>query len=92
MLYNEQSVIFDQPGISFVGTIIINIIGVNNPIILSNLNLNVSTLSDNSNFTTIAVVSYDLAPTGILTIEATQDQAYAIVEITSTNNKMLRLI
>jgi len=70
LFYDNENIIMDQAGISFVGTIVIHVQGIPNPIILSNLNLNLSTLSDNSNFTTIAVISYDLAPTGILTIEA----------------------
>ena len=79
LLYNNENITMNQAGISFVGTIVIHVEGLSNPIILSNLNLTLSSLSDNSNATTMAVITYNLAPTGILTIQATQEQADAIV-------------
>jgi hypothetical protein len=80
MLYNDN-ITYNQPSINYVGTIIINIPGVSNPIVLSNINVAVSTSQDYSNATTVAVISYDIYSEGILTIQATESQANAIVQV-----------
>ena len=40
---------------------------------------------DNSNATTVGIISYDYSPTGILEITATKEQADAIVTVFSVN-------
>jgi hypothetical protein len=80
MLYNDN-ISYSQPGINYIGTIVINIPGVPNPIVLSNINVSVSTSQDYSNATTVAVISYDIYSEGILTIQATESQANAIVQV-----------
>lgn len=80
MLYN-QNITYNQPGLSYIGTVIINVLGISNPIIISNLNVAVSTSQDYSNATTVAVISYDIYSEGILTIQATESQANAIVQV-----------
>lgn len=82
MLYNQDAV-YNQSSISYIGTIIINVASLNNPIILSNVFVAVNTVEDYSNATTVAVLSYDIMPEGILVIQATESQASAIVQIAS---------
>jgi len=77
MLYNDL-ITYNQTNITYTGTIQINVPGISNPIILNNVTVVVSTEPDYSNATTLGIVTYDFAPTGILTIEANQDQAEAI--------------
>jgi hypothetical protein len=78
MLYNDL-ITYNHNNITYTGTIKINVPGIPSPIILGNVSVAISTNPDYSNATTIGVVSYDFAPNGILTIEATQDQAEALV-------------
>ena len=80
MLYNEN-ISYNQPGLSYIGTVIINVLGISNPIIISNLNVAVSISQDYSNATTVAVISYDIYSEGILTIQATESQANAIIQV-----------
>jgi hypothetical protein len=87
MLYN-QNISYNQQGLTYIGTVIINILGISNPIIISNLNVAVSTSQDYSNATTIAVISYDIMPDGILVVEATESQASAIVEIVTNSSQI----
>jgi hypothetical protein len=82
MLYNEN-ISYSQPGLTYIGTIVINVVSLNNPIILSNIFVTVNSTEDYSNATTVAVLSYDIMPEGILVIEATESQASAIVQIAS---------
>jgi hypothetical protein len=84
MLYNEN-ITYDQPGLSYVGTIIINVEGLLDPIIISNVNVAITTSQDYSNATTVAVLSYDIYPEGIITIQATQSQANALVEAVTSS-------
>lgn len=84
MLYNEN-ITYDQPGLSYVGTIIINVEGLLDPIIISNVNIAITTSQDYSNATTVAVLSYDIYPEGIITIQATQSQANALVEAVTSS-------
>lgn len=78
MLYND-SLIYNQTNITYSGTVNINVPSIINTIILSNVTVVILTEPDFSNATTIGVVTYDFAPTGILTIEATAEQAEALV-------------
>jgi hypothetical protein len=79
MLYNDL-ITYNQTNITYTGTIQINVPGISNPIILNDVTVVVSTEPDYSNATTIGYVTYDFAPTGILTIESTSEQAQALVE------------
>jgi hypothetical protein len=82
MQYNAN-ISYNLPGLTYIGTIIINVVSLNSPIILSNVFVAVNTAEDYSNATTVAVLSYDIMPEGILVIEATESQASAIVQIAS---------
>lgn len=84
MLYNEN-ITYNQSGFNYVGTIIINVEGLSTPIIINNVNVAISTSEDYSNATTIAVISYDIYPEGVITIQATQSQADALVEAVASS-------
>jgi hypothetical protein len=78
MLYNDL-INYNQTNITYVGVVQINVAGISNPIILSNITVAIATEPDYSNATTIGFVTYDFAPTGILTIESSQEVAEALV-------------
>ena len=79
MKYNDL-ITYNHNNITYNGTIHINVPGLSNPIILNNITVVVATEPDYSNATTMGLVTFDLAPSGIMTIEATDEQAYAISE------------
>ena len=78
MLYNDL-ITYNQTNITYTGTIQINVPGISNPIILNNITVVISVEEDFSNATTVGYVTFDYVPGGIVTIEATQDQAEALV-------------
>jgi len=84
MLYNDL-IQYNQDGISYIGDVVLKIQGISNPIILNNITINFSSSQYYSSATTIAVISIDLAPSGIITIEALPDQGAAILEATKIN-------
>lgn len=84
MLYNSN-IEYNQSGLSYIGTIIINVLGLDSPIILSNLTVSVGISQDYSNNTTIAVISYNIEPEGILIVEATAAQASALIQSVATS-------
>lgn len=81
MLYNEN-IGYNDPSVTYIGTVYISVPGISNPIVIGNLTVVFPSLTsqDYSNATTIGFISYEFSPSGILTIEATQDQAQALVE------------
>ena len=90
MLYNAP-ISYSQPGIGYVGSIVINVPGFSSPILLGNLSLFLSSYVDNSNATTIGVITYNLAPTGILEITTTQEQAEALVSFVNLNSNQQKV-
>jgi len=78
MLYNDL-ITYNQTNITYTGTIQINVPGLSNPIILGNVTVVISAEADYSNATTIGIVSYDFAPSGIVTIQSGQEQSEALV-------------
>jgi len=78
MLYNDL-ITYNQTNITYTGTIQINVPGISNPIILNNITVVISVTEDFSNATTVGYVTFDYVPSGIITIDATQDQADALV-------------
>lgn len=77
MLYND-TVGYSQSGISFNGTLQINIPGISLPLILNDISIYFPDKVDYSNATTIGVVSVNYVSTGLVVIEANSDQAQAI--------------
>lgn len=78
MLYND-TVSYNQTNITYTGTVNINVPSILDTIVLGNITVVILTEPDFSNATTIGFVTYDFAPTGVLTIEATVEQAQALV-------------
>jgi hypothetical protein len=84
LLYN-QNIGYNEPIISYSGTLVINIEGINNPITVNNITVITLTSEDNSNATTIGVTSIDYAPSGIITISSPIEQL-AIISQAITNS------
>jgi len=79
MLYNDF-ISYNETNVTYNGTLILNVLGLNSPVIVNNATVLFSTVEDTSNFTTMGIISYDVDPYGIMTLEVTQDQADAILE------------
>ncbi len=84
MIYDDF-INYNQDGVSYIGDVILKIQGISNPIILNNIKINFSGDQNYSSTTTIAVMSIDIAPSGIITIEALPSQGEAIVQATKIN-------
>ena len=73
--YDQSDIRYSEPLVSYAGTLIINVQGLSNPIILNNISVITNTRQDYSNATTIGVISIDYAPTGIITLEVGSSQS-----------------
>jgi len=82
MKYNDL-ITYNEPSSSYIGTIILNIKGIANPVILNNINIFFGGSQDFSVSTTIAVLTIDVNPSGIITIETLQSEAAAIMQAES---------
>jgi len=78
MLYNDI-ITYNHNNITYTGTVQINVPGISNPIIIGNITVAIAVEEDFSNVTTIGYVTFDYVPGGIVTIEASQEQAEALV-------------
>lgn len=78
MQYNVN-LSYNYPNVTYNGVLVLNISSVISPVIINNATVIFSTTEDNSNYTTMGIISYDIDPYGIMTFEVTQDQANAIV-------------
>jgi hypothetical protein len=81
MIYNDL-VAYDQPAVQYDGTVIVKIQGILNPIILNNIKINFSGNEDYSTGTTIGVISVDVSPVGIITIETNAREGAALIQAT----------
>jgi hypothetical protein len=79
MLYND-TINYNQSGIDYNGTIILIIEGILNPVILNNIKINFGANEDYSVATAIGVISIDLDPTGIITIETLGREGAALIQ------------
>lgn len=79
MLYNDL-INYSQSGIEYSGTIVLIIEGISNPVILNNIKVNFSEREDYSVATAIGVVSIDIAPSGVITIQALQREGAALIQ------------
>jgi hypothetical protein len=77
MQYND-SIAYNQSGVSFSGTLQINIPGISLPLILNDISIYFLEKVDYSNATTVGVVSVNYVSTGLVVIEASSEQAQAI--------------
>ena len=86
--YNQSQLGYSQSAISYAGTLIINVQGLANPIILNNITVitlvedDYSTSStigvmsiDQASSATIGVISIDYSPAGIITLEVGSSQS-----------------
>lgn len=79
MLYDDL-ITYNESNVAYNGTLVLNIIGLSNPIIVGNARVIISTSEDFSNFTTGGIITYDINSYGIMTMEVTDEQANAILE------------
>jgi hypothetical protein len=82
MLYNEDFT-YNQPQVSYTGILVVNASGFPNKIILNNITVAVAGVPDYSNLTTIAIVEFDIAPSGIITISTQDEEAFALADASS---------
>jgi hypothetical protein len=78
MLYNAN-LSYNNPNYLYNGTLIIKAQSLIDPIILNNITILYSLNEDYSNYTTIAVLSIDTSPNGILTLEVLDKDVSAIL-------------
>ena len=79
MLYNDI-IDYNQSGIQYNGTIVLIIEGISNPVILNDIKVNFGGKEDYSVASSIGVVSVDLAPTGVITIQALEKEGAALIQ------------
>ena len=77
MLYNTN-ITYNNPNYLYNGNLIITAQSLISPIILNNITVLYSLNEDYSNYTTIGVVSMDVSPSGILTLEVLDNDISAI--------------
>jgi hypothetical protein len=82
MLY-DTSIIYNQPNYSYSGTLIIYAQSLSSPIILNNITILIGGQEDYSNYTTIALISMDISPSGIISVEVLNEDIAAIVSVQS---------
>lgn len=79
MLYNDI-INYDQSNVQYSGTVILIIEGISNPVILNDIKINFGGKEDYSVATTIGVISIDLDPTGVITIETLEREGAALIQ------------
>jgi len=77
MIYNE-AITYNSPNVSYDGTLIIYASSLINPIILNNITIFYTSNEDYSNLTTIGVLSIDINPQGIVSIQVLDEDVDAI--------------
>jgi len=87
MLYND-TITYSQPNYSYLGTLVIYAPSLSSPIILNNITILIGGQEDYSNYTTIAVVSMEVSPSGYVTVEVLDEDVFALssVQSISINN------
>jgi hypothetical protein len=78
MKYNSN-LTYNESGFLYIGSLLISVPSIVNPILINNITILIDPVEDYSNNTTIGVVSYDIAPSGVMSFEATDFQAEAIL-------------
>ena len=79
MFYNDL-IDYNQSGIQYNGTIVLIIEGISNPVILNDIKVNFGGKEDYSVASSIGVISIDLAPNGVITIQALAKEGAALVQ------------
>jgi hypothetical protein len=86
LLYN-QLLSYDAPSITYSGNIGVSPSSILNPIQIGNPNITSTAINNQSNVTTIGVISYDFAPSGQITGVISYDLApigQVAMEVTSS--------
>lgn len=81
MKYND-SLKYNEPSVSYIGSIQINIIGISDPIIVNSVAIYFAENPDYQNSTTLGIVTIDSISSSEMSITATQEQAFAIADAT----------
>lgn len=79
MLYNDF-IDYNQSNVEYNGTVILIIEGISNPVILNDIKINFGGKEDYSVATAIGVISIDLDPTGVITIETLGREGAALIQ------------
>ena len=72
---------YNNAGINYIGSLVINVSGISNPIILNNIKISFAGSQDYSNLTTVAVLSIDVNPSGVITIETVKENLSALTSV-----------
>jgi hypothetical protein len=94
MLYSD-AINYNQPNYSYTGTLVIYAQGLSSPIILNNIAILIGGQEDYSNYTTIAVVSMEVSPSGYVTVEVLDEDVSALVSVESiaiTDNSEIAIL
>lgn len=75
VLYDD-SIDYNQGGISYIGSIAVTVPGLDSPIILSNIKVYFTERIDGSNLTTIGLVTINSAPLGLMNFEGVNQGEY----------------
>lgn len=67
MLYN-QNISYNQPGINYIGSLIIKIASIPSPIVINNVKIVFGGDLDYSNLTTISVLSIEVQGDAVITV------------------------
>lgn len=79
MFYNEN-IFYNSINITYNGSVNISVPGIPVPINVEDLTVVIGSSIDYANATYSGEISFDYFPTGVITIQATQQQASAIAE------------
>lgn len=77
MEYGE-AIAYNSPNVSYNGTLIIYADSLISPIVLNNITIFYASNEDYSNLTTIGVLSIDVSPQGVVSIEVLDNDVSAI--------------
>jgi len=74
----EEAIAYNSPNVSYNGTLIIYADSLISPIVLNNITIFYASNEDYSNLTTIGVLSIDVSPQGVVSIEVLDNDVSAI--------------
>ena len=78
MIYNE-AINYNSPNVTYGGTLVVYASSLINPITLTNLTIFYSSNEDYSNYTSIGVISIDISPQGVISVEVLDNDVAALV-------------
>jgi hypothetical protein len=90
ILYNSP-ISYNEPNVGYSGSIIIHAPSFFQPLTINNVKVSFASYTDNSNATVVAVISYSYAPTGVLEVFTTDEQAHAIISVVGLNSGEIAL-